>query len=815
MRIFLYIWTMINNIKPTDRIVVDLEMLQIDFNEQKKASLRKEIAKKYNVPLSNVDVKFKPITVNEFGDRISLASDITDSVQDAGHQKDMMRHYIKIKDYSDIDWEDIDAIDNQVNAFVDFDQYSKYKNYKFKYIKWSNYLSYGPDNYFDFSDKHGLVLLNSEPANQGGKTTFAIDLLRFALFGRADKSPNLDSVFNSFTPEATEVMVEAGIEIDGEDYVIRRTITRPALNKRTTKSKCTQKLEYFRKVGDNLENIENCEGESVQQTNNIIKESIGSSDDYDLVISATSYSLTNLLKMGATDRSRLFSRWLGLLSIEKKEEVAKKLWKDNYASRLLSNTYNKKTLEEEIADFKTVNESNRKSLLGLQDELNTANENIIKYNKDKTEVLSSIKPIKDGLDSIDVTTVKNEIERYNTELANKRAVFQNHKKEYADYKDVTFNQDDLDNEKAKKEKLENEVKDYELQNSETKGQINAIKEDTRRINDLLEKGVCPTCGQNIDIVEQQKTINENDGKIQKLIEKGVYRKNQIDSLKTQIKACEERIKKLEEDKDKTVKKANLELKMVAVKSNIDTLKLNIEKDTKKLEDIKTNEENIKHNNEIKLKANAIEVSIENETKIKETKIKDIESANHCIEDNDKQIKLREELIEKLTAEEKVIRNWNLYLELVGKNGIVKLVLKDALPIINNEVSRIINGLCDFDVKLDIDEKNNVVMNLLKDGVALDLGVAASGFEGTIASLALRSALASISSMAKPNFLCTDEVLGPIASCNYDNIHELYKRILTNYDFIINITHNENLYDWHDNIITVTKENNISKIKIIR
>lgn len=815
MEIFLYISGMINIIKPTDRIVVDLEMLQIDFNEQKKASLRKEIAKKYGLPLANVDVHFVPITVNEDGERISLASDIKDNVQDAGHQKDMMKHYIKLKKYEDINWDEIDAIDNQVNAFVDFDQYSKYKNYKFKYIKWSNYLSYGEDNYFDFSDKHGLVLLNSEPANQGGKTTFAIDLLRFALFGRADKSPNLDSVFNSFRPEATEVMVEAGIEIDGEDYVIRRTITRPALKKRTAKSKCTQKLEYFKKVGDNLESIENCEGESVQQTNNIIKESIGSSDDYDLVISATSYSLTNLLKMGATDRARLFSRWLGLLSIEKKEDIAKKLWKENYASKLLSNTYNKKTLEEEIADFKTVNESNRKSLLDLQNELNVANENILKYNKDKTEVLSSIKPIKDGLDTIDVTTVKNEIERYSTELANKRAVFQANKKEYADYKNASFNQDDLDKAKQKKEKLEKEVKDYELQNSEIKGQINAIKEDTKRINDLLEKGICPTCGQNIDIVEQQKAINENDGKIQKLIEKGVYRKTQIDSLKTQIKTCEDTIDKLEGDKEKTTKKANLELKMVAVKSNIDTLKLNIEKDTAKLEEIKTNEENIKHNNEIRLKANAIEVSIGNETKIKETKIKDIENANHCIEDNEKQIKLREDLIGKLAAEERVIRNWNLYLELVGKNGIVKLVLKDALPIINNEVSRIINGLCDFDVKLDIDDKNNVVMNLMKDGVALDLGVAASGFEGTVASLALRSALASISSMAKSNFLVLDEVLSGVASCNYDNIYELYRRILSNYDFILNITHNENLYDWHEHIITITKENNISKLNFIK
>lgn len=803
---------MVNNIKPTDKIVVDLEMLLIDSNEQKRQSLRKEIAKKYNVPLSNVEVRFKPITINEFGERITLASEIKESVQDAGHQKDMMRHYIKIKEYDDVKWEEIDTIDDQVNAFVDFDQYSKYKNYKFKYAKWSNYLSYGPDNFFDFTKLHGLVLLNSEPANQGGKTTFAIDLLRFALFGKADKSPNLDSVFNKYLPEATEVMVEVCIEIDGEDYVIRRTITRPALKKRTAKSKCVQTLEYFKKVGDNLELIENCEAESVQQTNNIIKEAVGNADDFDLVISATSYTLGDLLRMGQTDKGRLFARWLGLLSIEKKEEVAKKLWKENYATKLLSNTYNQKTLEEEIHDFQVVNEENRKSLESLQNELNVANENLIKYNNEKTKILSSMKPIKDKLDEVDVTTLKNNIEAYTSQLTEKRAIMAAHKTEYAKVKDAKFDQKDLDNANMEKKKLEDEVTKLELENSELKGEINSIKKENERIQDLINKGVCPTCGHTIDSVEQTKTIEANNAKKDELIEKGVQRKTQIDNCKMMVTKCADEIKRLEADKENVNEKAKLELKMVAVKANIDTLKLNIEKSEKTLEEIKTNEENIKYNNEIKLKVESVDVTIANETKIKETKIKDIENTNNCIKDNNKEIDSRKKIIEKLIDEERLIKNWNVYLEMVGKNGISKLVLRDAMPIINNEVSRILNGLCDFEVQLGVDEKNNVTINLVRDGVNMDLGVAASGFEGTIASLALRSALASISSMSKSNFLVLDEVLSGVAVSNYENIHEVYNRIMSNYDFILNITHNELIYDWHTQTITAIKEDNVSKLK---
>ena len=349
-------------VNPTDKLVFDLEMFQIDFNEQKKESLRKEISEKYGVPLKNVEVNFIPVTVDDKGDKISLASDIITNIQDPKFQQQLFEEYIKTKGIEDVDFDALINIDKKVNAFVDFDTYSKYKPYKVKYLKWDNYLSYGKDNYFDFTKLKGLVLLTGQPENTSGKTTLAIDLLRFALFGKAEKSPTLDSVFNTYLEDETEVKVEAGIEIDGVDYVIRRTITRPALKKRTAKSKAKQKVEYFKLLNGNYEEIENCEGESGTQTNNIIKETVGNIEDFDLVISATAYTLGNLLRMGQTDKGKLFSRWLGLLSIEEKEKIAKDLWKKE-SQQLISNRYNKATLESEINDMKIVIENDNKSII--------------------------------------------------------------------------------------------------------------------------------------------------------------------------------------------------------------------------------------------------------------------------------------------------------------------------------------------------------------------------------------------------------------------------------------------------------------------
>ena len=344
-------------VNSTDRLQFTLKMHQVDYNEQSNRAIKKEIAEKYGVPVKNVSINFVPITVDKDGKSIPLTSEIITNIQNPAFQIGLCKEYLDMKGITDVDFERIKEIDSQVNAFVDFDSYSKYKSYKFKYVKWSNYLSYGKSNYFDFSDLHGLVLLNGEPENQSGKTTFAIDLLRFALFGRSKKSPDLNSVFNIYHPEETEVIVEACLEIEGQDYVVRRTVTRPSLAKRTERSKPKQKVEYFRLVNGEYEadgtEVENNAGENTSETNNIIRESVGNVEDYNLVISATSKTLSDLLDMGQTEKGKLFSRWLGLLTLEQKETIAKDLWKKN-SQRLLSNTYDKATIESEIKDYGVV-----------------------------------------------------------------------------------------------------------------------------------------------------------------------------------------------------------------------------------------------------------------------------------------------------------------------------------------------------------------------------------------------------------------------------------------------------------------------------
>ena len=225
-------------------------------------------------------------------------------------------------------------------------------------------------------------------------------------------------------------------------------------------------------------------------------------------------------------------------------------------------------------------------------------------------------------------------------------------------------------------------------------------------------------------------------------------------------------------------------------------------------EIDENKENIKLNNEINNRIRMIDEKISTETGIKEGVIRIIESLKNESTTYGKEIEKRKEILEKLSEEEKLIRVWNLYLQMVGKNGIIKMVLKRALPVINNEVARLLNGLCDFKVELSVSDDNRLCMDLVRHGQRLDLGTGASGFETVMSSIALRHSLACIATLPKPNFTVLDEVLDGVAVSNYDNVRELFKRMEKSYDFIIHITHNELLSDWHDMNICVTKNDDM-------
>ena len=780
------------------KVTVTWHVQPVDYSREKANNIAHKMAKKYGIPADNVTVEPDYYSRKENGEEAPLTNDLIVNIQDPKFHQVMYVKYAEDNEITDFDAEAINEIDNQVNTRVDYEVYEKFKKYEVKWIKWSNFLSYGEDNYMDFTKLHGLVHLKGEPANESGKSTLAYDLLHFLLFGKAssDKADVLAKLFNRYIPEATECFVEGCLCIGGQDYIICRTITRPKLDRRSDKSKVAQKINYY-KVTNGIEtelaDIDNMEGETGTETNKVIKEAIGNEKDFDMVISANADNLKSLISLKDTERGRLLARWIGLLPLEEKDAKAREMWNHEIQPNLLSNRYNREELKTEIEGIEEKKGIAVKNLGYKNNELDLLKKEIDKWNKKKEELMTSKQPIDAELLKIDVTTVETKLKNIENEGKEKAQEKKDKEARIKEIGDVDFSDDDY---KAKTK----EQRDLEIKLAEYRSEIKGLK----AMNKQLKEGeFCPCCGRKFDDVDNTGKIAENEKEIDKLTNKGIKGSDKLKKLQDEIDAMEEN-RKLSNEKNK------LEIQVEVLATNISSLRVQYKQQNELKKKFESNRDAIAKNNEIDRDINVLGITIKEKSDRQTAVIREIEQLKRDIQDFESGITEREVIIKKIEKEDKKIRDWKIYLRLVGKDGIGKMVLRQALPIINNELSRLLDGVCDFDVEVTIDDYNDVAFNIVRDGIVGSLS-SGSGYEKTAASIALRAVLGKISTMPKPSFILLDEVLGGVAEENYDNIKKLYDRILPDYSFIFHITHLQQLEEWAAQTVVVKKENNISKV----
>lgn len=784
------------------KVEIQWNVRPVDYSTEKADEIRSKMAFKYGVPKKNIYINANFIKKNSNGENEIATADIVQNIQDPRFQQELFKQYLVDNNITDYDLDAIIKIDNIMNSLIDYSVYDKFRRYKIEWVRWSNFLSYGENNFIDFNDLNGLVLLKSEPANQGGKTNFACDLIEFLLFGGVDsgKANVLKKIFNKHLPDATEVKVEGGIEIDGEHYIIKRTLTRPQKSKRTAKSVVTQKVEYFRVVDGTeiiLDDIENLEEESNTKTNKIIKEAIGNKKDFNLVVLANSDNLKELVSMKDTERGKLLSRWIGLLPLEEKDIKAREKWNKEIAPSLLSGKYNKEDLKLFVEKSKAEIEEHNKSILDIDKKLKVCEKNITSFNKEKEELLILKQSVDPSITNLDIVTLETKQKNVTEEGIKISQQIEIVDKELSEIGNVEY-EDNV---------YQHYIEERDLL-VETLAKIKADITVLRQQIISLEKAeYCPTCGQKLKNVDNSKLIQEYKSKEEVLYNNGVGINQKLEEIKKVLLQLDENRKKYQQKNTLEVKKASLNVSLVNKRAEYVDLK-NI------ISELNRNKEAIEHNNKIDTKINVLKANINTEETIKYRLITENEAYKQEIIRLKQQISEHEIIINKLVEEETIVKSWKYYLMMVGKNGICKMVLRQTLPIINSELNYLLNDICDFNVNVDIDDKNDINFSIITDGIKSDLS-SGSGFEQTVAALALRAVLGNISTMSRPSFMLLDEVLGGVARDNYENIKKLYDRMLKDYSFIFQVTHLDDIADWHNTTVVVKKENRVSTISVLK
>jgi DNA repair exonuclease SbcCD ATPase subunit len=634
----------------------------------------------------------------------------------------------------------------------------------------------------DFEKCDGITVVESNPPNFGGKTVLTVDLLLFLFFNETTKTSKAEEVFNRFT-DKNKVSVKGEIIIDGDEYIIVRHIERK-------KSKAGEwnvktELDFFKKLSDG--SLQNFTGEQRRETEAFIKTSIGSKEDFLMTILTTATNLEDLIDSKPTARGQVLSRFMGLDFLKKKEEEGKEIYSD-FSKSMMSNIYSSEKLKTDNEDYNSkivgFNEENQQ----LQKDLINVQERIIKGQEYKDNLLKSkhndidkeISLLSPDKVILDITTLKSQRQGVEKQFSEIKVVEPSsfyHEDEHDKVKE------DYNEEYKKKVEVDHKIKTIEDLKSSVDGGIK-----------------CEHCGINLMMASiTQSKIAELDGYIK--------HKDQISELMQVLLGKEQSFVQLKKEFDEYEKNKLIKEKY---ELSIESFDLKIKGLQEKLTKYNELQDKITSNEKIETQLIKAGLRLDDLDVEKSNTTKKINSNDYQIQTYKDKIEQNLKTIVKIGEEAEREKIYKIYLEIYGKNGVSKMIMKTMMPLINSELQRLLENSSHFRLEVNINDKNEVEFLMIDNNTQVEkLMASGSGYERTIASLALRAVLSKICSLPKPNIVVFDEVFGKISNDNLDMVSEFFTKIKEYFEKIFVITHNPLVTNWSDNVVKIRKEENIS------
>ena len=775
-----------NMSKKLDLSLLDNPYIQVvwedsteNFTQEKIKSVKQYFQKKYSSTNINVITKVK------VSDDTQQTVDVSVNIMDKNYQKELIKSLLESKG-QDQYFDQVMNIDLAVEnrMLVNEVEVTPFKKWYIKKIEFSNFLSYGENQVIDFEKCNGITVVESNPSNFGGKTVLTVDLLLFLFFNTTTKTQKAEEIFNRFT-DINKVTVKGDIVIDGEEYIIARQIERKM--SKSGEWNVKTELEFFKKLVDGQ--LQNFTGEQRRETENFMKNSIGSMDDFLMTIVTTASNLEDLLEAKPTARGQVLSRFLGLEFLKKKDETGKEIYAD-FSKGMMSNVYNTETLRQSNEDATTSIQTLNQGITDAGDKITDVKKRLEKGQEYKDGLLNSKHA------DIDQELLSLNPIQLSSEITSLESVSETLLKQIKDVVLVEpkefYHEDKHDEVKEERQKVNDEL--ILAQNK-----VEEIEELVKKYGDGIQ---CEHCG--IKLMEAALT------------------KKKIDELSDWEKKVEKLSKKWKDldtkEKSYTQLKKDFDLyeknKLVKEKYEIsyESNELKIEKVKTKLKRYQEVQDKIKKNNEIDaqlLKANLRIDELMNEMRGYE---KTQTTNKSQIETLEEKIVKNNEIILKIAEEFEREKIYKIYMELYGKNGVSKIIMKSMLPLINSELQRLLQDSCYFNLEVRINDKNEVEFIMVDNSTGIEkLMVSGSGYERTIAAMALRAVLSKVCSLPKPNIIVWDEVFGKISNDNLELVGEFFTKMKDYFEKIFVITHNPLVSNWANNVVKITKTDNISKV----
>lgn len=738
-----------------------------------------------------------------------------ENLRDLTVQEKYIREYCKDLSMTDEVMDKILELNKKYNQIVEeSEEVSRNVVWKIKEMQWDNLFNYGEKNKINFDKLSGLVGIFGK--NYSGKSSI-IDSLLYNLFNTTSKGErkNVHIVNQNKEFAKCKLKIEAG----NNSYQITRNINKTSKTYKGKKSLSAKVDLDFTQTTAGIFDSKN--GITRNETDANIRKHFGTIDDFFLTSMASQMDSMSFLKEGSTKRKEIIAKFLDLQIFDQKYKLAKK---DAADLRGVIKRMESKRFEEQLMKKNDLLQDIQRDIDEQIDKCKIYQCSVERLESELAEINDTINAI--PAEIIDILAVQKEIafkRVKKTKLLSRILSDQENIQRLEKYMTLAYDELDHDNH-ARLKQLQKEakqqkelVKGFEQQIRHQKTVVKNLSKTAAMLHTHEYDPDCKFCCDNefvknaekakADLPYNQNLLSDLGDSLALAIQK--YEDYGVETIERNI----EKFKELSEDYDSA--SLNCERARMSIKTNEATVALltnEIDDLEAKVKEYEDNREAIENKEQLFGERKAVETKIkENKALLKKC---DALTQEYLIEEA-----TTKEMIRSIHAERNEYKDvmneyraYDIYMTCMHPNGISYEIIQQKLPIINQEIAKVLSNIVDFEVFFE-NEGNKLELSLKHpnyEARPLSMG---SGAEKTIASMAIRLAMIAITNLPKSELFILDEPATALDQEHMEGFTRLLQMIKTQFKTVLLISHLDHLKDVVDMTIDIDKIDGYAKVNI--
>ena len=746
-------------------------------------------------------------TVDELTDTLK-----TENLRDPVVQEELIREYLKDYQVEESLMKQVLELNKKYSSIVEEgEEISRNINWKLDTFEWDNLFNYGGENKIDFSNMSGVIGVFGK--NFSGKSSI-IDSLLYTVFNSTSKNERKNlNVINQNKPSASgKVVINVGnktytIERESEKYIKRLK------GEETLEAKTDLNFECYDKV---LGSTTSLNGLTRNETDKIIRKQFGTMEDFLMSSMAAQHGSLSFIDEGSTRRKEIIAKFLDLEIFEQKFKIAKE---DSIDLKGALKRLEEREFDNEITEASDDLRKNEKRLTKQEKACGLLQATI----EQKQVKLNELEKLIDSIPAtiIDIATVREKMRNKKIQIAALKTTNQDllsgqEEKEGLILK-ATELLDNIDIEELlKKEEKLTQLKDKLVTKQQ---ELKTAEEDLKRNNlkaNLLDDIPCGDQYPKCKFIKDAHVAVANIPESQQAVQDLNYLLNSLHEV-VESDETKRTYDLIDKHKKVTVRKRQVETQLSEVKLKIEKNNVSFERlqneisqlavDVESYEENKEAIENLEHL--MRDKRNLLTQEKKTKTKLEkcQEEVLELYKAHGSLEQ--KLVSLRE-LKEEFHNLREEYSAYDLYMRCMHSSGVAYDIIKKQLPVINQEIAKVLANIVDFEVFFeDSGKKFDIFIKHPKHGERpIEM---ASGAEKTMGAMAIRLALLSVSSLPKGDIFILDEPGTALDEENMEGFIRILDLVKVYFKNVLLISHLDSLKDCVDMQIVIDKKDGFAYV----